>query len=52
MKDKNNKISELLEKSIKNLRTNLDSLSMDQFVSTTIEALISIERDEYLVGPR
>ena len=48
MKDINNKTTELLEKSIKSLRENLDSLSMDKFVATTIEALMSIERDEYL----
>lgn len=48
MKDKNNKTAKLLEKSIKNLRENLDSLSMDQFVATTIEALMGIERNEYL----
>lgn len=48
MKDKNNKTTKLLEKSIKNLRENLDSLSMDQFVATTIEALMNIERNEYL----
>jgi putative transposase len=45
MKDKTAKI---LEKSIKSLRENLNSLSMDKFVATTIEALMSIERDEYL----
>lgn len=41
----NNKI---LEKSIKNLRENLDSLSMDKFITTTIESLMNIERDEHL----
>lgn len=45
MSDKNQKI---LEKSIKSLRENLDSLSMDKFVATTIESLMSMERDEYL----
>lgn len=45
MKDKTTKI---LEKSIKSLRENLDSLSMDKFVATTIETLMGIERDEYL----
>jgi transposase-like protein len=45
MKDKTTKI---LEKSIKSLRENLDSLSMDKFVATTIETLMSIERDEHL----
>lgn len=48
MQDINNKTTKLLEKSIKSLRTNLDSLSMDKFVGTTIEALMQIERDEYL----
>jgi len=48
MKDKNNKTTGILEKSIKSLRENLDSLSMDKFVTTTIEALMSIERNEYL----
>lgn len=48
MKDKNNKTIEILEKSIKSLRKNLDSLSMDKFVTTTIETLMSMERDEYL----
>lgn len=48
MKDKNNKTAKLLEKSIKNLRENLDSLSMDKFVGTTIETLMNIERDEYI----
>lgn len=47
-KDTNNKTTKLLEKSIKSLRENLDSLSMDKFVATTIEALMTIERDEYL----
>lgn len=42
------KTSELLEKSIKSLRENLDSLSMDNFVATTIETLMNIERDEHL----
>lgn len=48
MKDKNNKTTRILEKSIKSLRENLDSLSMDKFVATTIETLMDIERDEYL----
>jgi len=50
MKDnnKNNKTTQLLEKSIKSLRANLDSLSMDKFVATTIETLMGMERDEYL----
>ncbi|MBU0723322.1 transposase, partial [Patescibacteria group bacterium] len=48
MKDKNNKTTQLLEKSIKNLRENLNSLSMDKFVGTTIETLMGIERDEYI----
>jgi len=48
MSDKKDKTNKLLAKSIKNLRENLDSLSMDSFVATTIESLMSIERDEYL----
>lgn len=48
MKDTNNKTTKLLEKSIKNLRENLNSLSMDKFVGTTIETLMGIERDEYI----
>lgn len=48
MKDKNNKTTKLLEKSLKSLRQNLDSLSMDNFVATTIETLMNIERNEYL----
>lgn len=47
-KDTNNKTTKLLEKSIKSLRENLDSLSMDKFIATTIEALMTMERDEYL----
>ncbi len=48
MKDKNDKISTLLENSLKSLRENLSSLSMDNFVGTTIETLMNIERNEYL----
>lgn len=48
MRDKNNKTADLLEKSIKSLRENLSSLSMDKFVATTIETLMNIERGEYL----
>lgn len=44
-KEKTNK---LLEKSIKNLRENLDELSMDNFIGKTIETLMHIERNEYL----
>jgi len=40
--------TKILEKSIKNLRENLDSLSMDKFISTTIESLMNIERSEHL----
>ena len=43
-----NKTVKLLEKNIKNLRENLDDLSMDKFVATTIESLMNIERDEFL----
>ena len=45
---KNDRTIKLLEKSIKNLRENLDSLSLDSFVGTTIEALMNIERTEYI----
>lgn len=48
MKNTNNKTTKILEKSIKSLRQNLDSISMDSFVATTIETLMGIERDEYL----
>lgn len=48
MPAKNDRTIKLLEKSIKNLRENLDSLSMDSFVGTTIEALMNIERTEYI----
>ncbi|MFH1900489.1 MAG: hypothetical protein ABIJ83_04450 [Patescibacteria group bacterium] len=41
MKNKNNKKTKILEKSIESLRKNLDSLSMDKFVAITIEV------DEY-----
>lgn len=42
------KTKKLLEKSIKSLRENMDGLSMDKFVGTTIETLMNIERDEYI----
>jgi len=48
MKDKKDKTAKLLEKSLKNLRENLDGLTMDKFVATTIDTLMRIERDEYL----
>ena len=48
MKDKKDKTTKLLEKSIKSLRENMDSLTMDKFVGTTIETLMNIERDEYI----
>jgi len=48
MSDKQNKTAKLLEKNIKNLRENLDDLSMDKFIGKTIETLMLIERDEYL----
>ncbi|MFH1899896.1 MAG: hypothetical protein ABIJ83_01325 [Patescibacteria group bacterium] len=41
MKNKNNKTTKILEKSIESLRKNLDSLSMDNFTATNIEV------DEY-----
>jgi len=48
MSEQEKNIRQLLEKSIKNLRENLDILSMDTFVGKTIETLMHIERDEYL----
>lgn len=45
---KKDKTTKLLEKSIKSLRENMDDLSMDKFVATTIESLMNIERDEYI----
>lgn len=48
MSDKQKRTEKLLEKNIKNLRENLDDLSMDKFIGTTIETLMLIERDEYL----
>ena len=48
MSDKKNRTEELLEKNIKNLRENLEDLSMDKFIGKTIETLMLIERDEYL----
>ena len=42
------KTQKLLEKSIKSLRENINDLSMDKFVGTTIETLMNIERDEYI----
>ena len=51
-KQKETKLQErtkkLLEKNIKNLRENLDDLSMDTFIGKTIETLMLLERDEYL----
>jgi len=40
--------NKILEASIKNLRTSLTTLSMDTFVASTIEALMQLERAEYL----
>jgi len=48
MSDKQNRTEKLLEKNIKNLRENLDDLSMDKFIGKTVETLMLIERDEYL----
>lgn len=45
---KEEKTSKLLERSIKNLRENLDELSMDNFIGKTIETLMTIERGEHL----
>ena len=38
----------ILETNIKNLRTSLTSLSMEQFIASTIESLMQVERAEYL----
>lgn len=38
----------ILETNIKNLRTSLTSLSMEQFITSTIESLMQVERAEYL----
>jgi len=38
----------ILETNIKNLRTSLTTLSMEQFVASTIESLMQVERAEYL----
>lgn len=40
--------SKILEKSIKNLRENLTSISMDKFITTTIDTLMNIERADFL----
>jgi transposase-like protein len=48
MSEQKKNISQLLEKSIKNFRENLDTLSLDAFVGKTIETLMHIEREEYL----
>ena len=43
------KTEKLLEKSIKNLRENLsEDISIDKFIKSTLETLMTIERDEYL----
>lgn len=48
MKNTKNSATQILEKSIKSLRENLDSLSMDKFVATTIETLMGMERNDHL----
>lgn len=39
---------QILEGSIKNLRSSLTELSLDQFLSSTIDSLMEMERGEYL----
>lgn len=49
MKTKTKSRSELfLESSIKNMRTGLPDLTMEQFVMKNLETLFGIEREEYL----
>ena len=45
---KQSKADKLLSSSIKNLRENLTDLSLDQFLKSTLETVMQIERDEYL----
>lgn len=40
--------NKVLEASLKNLRNSLTSLSLDQFLASTIDSLMEIERGEYL----
>ena len=42
------KTNKILESSLKNLRNSLTSLSLDQFLASTIDSLMEIERGEYL----
>jgi len=42
------KYKKILESSIKNLRSSLTELSLDQFLASTIDSLMEIERGEYL----
>lgn len=42
------KTDKILENSLKNLRNSLTSLSLDQFLVSTIDSLMEIERGEYL----
>lgn len=42
------KYKKILEGSIKNLRSSLTELSLDQFLASTIDSLMEIERGEYL----
>jgi transposase-like protein len=42
------KYTKILEGSIKNLRSTLTGISLDQFVASTVDTLMLIERQEYL----
>lgn len=42
----------ILESSLKNLRNSLTGLSLDQFLVSTIDSLMEIERGEYLEGAK
>jgi hypothetical protein len=40
--------TQILEASIKNLRNSMTGLSLDQFLASTIDSLMEMERGEYL----
>ena len=42
------KYQKILESSIKNLRSSMTELSLDQFLASTIDSLMEMERGEYL----
>jgi putative transposase len=42
------KYTQILESSMKNLRSSMTELSLDQFLVSTIDSLMQMERDEYL----